>query len=316
MKISILRPILACAAFTAIFSSCGNNGKAPLDTPTSGTITIGVEESYAPLMDTEIYTFGALYKNAHINPYYKPEAEIVQDLLDDSIRLAVIGRDLTDEEKEYFKKKTHPAFTTKIAVDAIALIINPGNTDSLMTLSRVKDIFAGRDTTWSQVNPSSALGKINIVFDNNGSANYRYISQELLGGKPVNPNSFAMKNNAEVIEYVSRNKNAIGVISIGWISDRYDTTAQNFLQKIRVVAVSEFEAPPGSDEYKKPYQAWIYNKTYPLRRDVYVIKIGTRSGLGTGFAAHLAGEKGQLIIHKQGMVAAQSPTRLVEINQE
>ncbi len=309
---------LLSASLLLILTGCaGKNGNnKPSDTPTSGQVTIGVDESYTPMMDTQIYTFEALYKKAKITPVYKPEAEIIQDLLNDTIRLAVIGRDLTSEEKEYFKKKTHPAFVTPIAIDAVALIVNPENTDSLLTLQTVKDIFSGKDSTWKQINTANNNGSINLVFDNNGSANYRYINEELLKGAPISKNAYAKKSNAEVIDYVSKNKNAIGVISVGWICDKKDSTALSFLSKIKVVGISEFENPLDANDYKKPYQAYIYNESYPLRRNVYVVKIGTRSGLGTGFAAHLAGEKGQLIIHKLGMVAAQAPVRLVQVNVE
>jgi phosphate transport system substrate-binding protein len=118
-----------------------------------------------------------------------------------------------------------------------------------------------------------------------------------------------------VIEYVNKNKNAMGVISISWISDFHDPTSQEFLKKIKVVALSE-RADPTPSDYKKPYQAWIYEKTYPLRRDVYYVKTGLAGTLGSGFAAFIAGEKGQLIIHKMGMVAATAPIRTVHISNE
>ncbi len=314
MKKSILSYLIVATIIGGCASGTPSTDK--LDTPTSGELTIGVDESYAPLMDTEIFTFEALYTKAHITPQYKPEAEVIQDLMNDSIRTAVIGRDLSEKEKEFFKQKHLPAYTTHIAYDGIALIINPGNTDTLLTLQRVKDIFSGKDSLWSQINPANNAGKINIVFDNNGSANYRYVKEEILKGQPFSTNAYAQKSNAEVIEYVNKNKNAIGVISIGWICDRTDSIAKAFLSKVRVVGVSEFEFPVDVNEYKKPLQAWIYNESYPFRRKVYVVKIGTRNGLGAGFAAHLAGEKGQLIIHKLGMVAAQSPIRTVQMKIE
>ncbi len=306
----------AFLAAVAVGCASGTPKKEFEETPTSGKISMGIDESYIPLMDTEIYTFEALYTKAKITPIYKPEAEVIKDLMNDSIRLAVIGRDLTEQEKNYFKQKTTPAYVTPIAVDGLALIVNPANTDTLLTLQRVKDIFSGKDSTWNQVNPNNKAGTINIVFDNNGSANFRYVKEEVLKGAPMSRNAYAQKSNAEVIEYVNKNKNAIGVISVGWICDKTDSVAKEFLTKVKVVGVSEFESPIDNSDYKKPYQAYIYNESYPLRRKVYVVKIGSYNGLGAGFAAHLAGEKGQLIIHKLGMVAAQAPTRLVQMKIE
>ena len=64
-----------------------------------------------------------------------------------------------------------------------------------------------------------------------------------------------------------------------------------------------------------PYQAYIYDQTYPLRRDVYAIRTGSKGSVGTGFVSYLANEKGQLIIHKMGMVAAMSPVRTIRITE-
>ena len=58
---------------------------------------------------------------------------------------------------------------------------------------------------------------------------------------------------------------------------------------------------------------YIYSGEYPFCRDVYIINREGRTGLGTGFAAFVAGEKGQLIILKAGMVPATQPVRMVKI---
>lgn len=310
----MLKTVLSITTLALIISACNQApaGSSPADTPTSGTIKIGIDESYIPLMDTEIYMFESLYDKAHLMAEYKPEDEIIKDLLNDSIRAAVIGRDLTEKEYAYFKSKTHPAKTTPVAVDGVALIVNPENTDSMLTMGQVASIFSGAFTKWNQLNPANTNGDINVVFDNNGSANFRYITDQVLFGKPMTKNAYAQSSNAEVIEYVSKNKNAIGVISVAWISDHNDSTAMSFLSKVRTVAVAEGETAEPS-EYKKPIQAYIFTKAYPMTRTVYFVTVGSRRGLGTGFAAFVAGEKGQLIIHKSGMVANQAPTRKVQM---
>ena len=79
---------------------------------------------------------------------------------------------------------------------------------------------------------------------------------------------------------------------------------------MKVVAISK-------DSIKnavKPYQAYIKTKEYPFTRNVYMVSRQTRAGLGMGFVSFVAGEKGQLMILKAGIVPAIPPTRLVKIN--
>jgi phosphate transport system substrate-binding protein len=112
-----------------------------------------------------------------------------------------------------------------------------------------------------------------------------------------------------VIEYVSKNKNAIGVISVNWISDSDDSLTTAFLQKVKVVAIAKNNAT----EAVKPYQAYIKTKEYPFTRSVYMVNRQTRAGLGMGFVSFVAGDKGQLMILKSGLIPAIAPVRLVEI---
>ena len=295
----------------SVLFSC-NSGKTnePTDTATSGVVSVIVDESFQQLFYTQIYTFESLYPNAHVNVKYMAETNALQQMMNDSCKVVVMCRDLTKEERKSFEAKNIFPISTKIAEDAIALIVNPENNDSSLTIEKVKSILSGTDSLWNQVYSKSKLGKINVVFDNAGSANERYMNDTLLKGKGFGKNVFAVKSNPEVIEYVSKNKNAIGFLSVNWISDRDDTVALNFLKEVNVLAIKKDETSEGF----QPYQAYIKTKDYPFCRDVYSINRQTRSGLGMGFVSFVAGEKGQLMILKAGLVPAIAPTRMVRIS--
>lgn len=283
------------------------------DSVTSGKLKIGIDESYSLMMDSQLFVFKELYKHAEIQATYSAEGDIIKALMDDSIQSAVICRPLNEKEMEYFKSIQRLPESTKIAVDAVALIVNPANMDSTFSMEQLTRMFNGQDTSWSQINPASSLGKINIVFDNQKSCNERTIREKFVPSGKLPANCFAVHSNQEVIDYVNANKNAVGVISVSWISDKDDPTSMAFLEKIKVVGIIDPSNTEKPDLARKPFQAYIYDGTYPLRRDVYIIRTGLRGTLGTGFASHVAGEKGQLIIHKMGMVAANAPTRVVKI---
>ena len=309
------------ALLLVLIASCSGIGPSnePTDTPTSGDVNVVVDESFQQLFDTQIYTFQSLYPNAKVHTKYLAESEALNRMMNDSCKVVVMCRDLTTTEKKQFEAKNLFPISTKIAEDAIALIVNPENTDSTITLVNVKAILSGKDSLWDQLNkpvisvlkgaPLPQKGKINVVFDNNGSANMRYMRDSLLGGKAFGNNTFAVNSNPEVIEYVSKHKNAIGVLSVNWISDRDDPTVMSFLKKVKVLAVSKTDTA----EAFKPFQAYIKTKDYAFTRSVYMINRQTRAGLGMGFVSFVAGDKGQLMILKAGLVPAIAPVRLVEV---
>jgi len=312
---SVLKSIIGILLLLAsiLFSSCTTTPKkVNKETPTQGDITIAIDDSYQLLADAELYTFQALYKNAKITPIFASEDSILDLFMKDSVQVIFSSRKLTENEEAYLKSKSYVPRTTKIAYDAIAFIVNKSNNDSLIRYNTIKDIFMGKTTKWKEINPNSKLKDIKVVFDNPGSSNVRSIMKkfEITGSLPSY--CYSASKNAEVINYVEKNPDALGIISVNWISDPADSISHSFLNKIKVVLVSaQFDSD--GDDFYSPHPAYIANRYYPFTRDVYAINRETFAGLGTGFSSFVAGDQGQRIILRMGMVPATMPVRLVEI---
>jgi phosphate transport system substrate-binding protein len=295
-----------------LITSCNTGGTREFkDTPTSGNIRIAVDESFQPLIDTEVYTFTSLYTRAQVKPYYKPEYDVVNDFMNDSIKVMVTSRKLSDNQIQYLRDTLVIARTITFAYDALALITNNENKDTLLNYATVKDIFTGKVKNWKDVNPKSKLDRISIIFDNNKSGNIRYF-RELFGiNDTLGSNFYAVNNNIEVIDFVSRNTEAMGIISVNWISDKDDSLSMSFVKKVNILAVSQQFINDGF--FYRPYQGSIYDRSYPFVREVYLISRETYKGLGSGFIQWATGEQGQRIVLKSGLVPATMPIRLVQI---
>jgi phosphate transport system substrate-binding protein len=292
--------------------SCSGMGKtAQNETPTRGNIKISVDESFQTLIDTEVFTFTSIYTNAKIRTEYKPELDVINDFMNDSVKVIATSKKLTDNQIQYLRDTLVIARTTTFAYDALALVTNKANKDTLIKYNTIKNIFLGKIKSWKEINPKSKLGNIRVIFDNNKSGNIRYF-RELFEIKTSLPeNFFAVNNNKEVIDFVSRNPDAMGIVSVNWISDRDDSLSMSFINKINVVAVSQQYINDGS--YYRPDQGFIYDKSYPFVREVYLISRETFAGLGSGFINWACAEQGQRIVLKSGLVPATMPIRLVQI---
>lgn len=305
-----------CALAALVFvTGCGSSGQK-LDTATTGHIRISVDETFEPIFRSQVHTFQSLYKNATIEAGYKPEGQVVQDLLNDTIRFAVLTRHLTEKEKAQLEAQKLTPRVMKIAVDGVALIIHKDNPDTTLTIEQVRNIFTGKTTDWKQLDPAAANGDITIVFDNSNSSTSRFITDSITGNQPLPANVYASKSNSALVDYVAQNRNAIGVIGVNWISDRDDSTTTNFLKKVNVVGISTSSKPTSADDYVQPYQAYLAQGTYPLLREVFIVSKEARTGLGTGFASFITGDKGQRIILKSGLVPASMPVRIVGLRPE
>jgi phosphate transport system substrate-binding protein len=311
---NIIAPLLFYFVISFGLVSCRGNTQELNETPTRGKTRISVDESFQLLIDSEINTFMTLYPYAYITAEYKPEYDVIADFMNDSVKVVVSSYKLLDNQVEKLRTQLIVARTTTIAHDALALIINKENIDSLLNYNTIQDIFHGKISNWKQINDQSNLDDISVVFDHSRSGNVRYF-KEKFGIKDTLPDNFyALNSNEEVINYISESRNGLGIISVNWISDPDDSLSMSFINKIKVVGVSQ----PYLDEntFYLPYQGSIYNKTYPFTREVYCHSRETFAGLGSGLISWLAAEKGQRIILKSGLVPATMPIRLVMVETE
>jgi phosphate transport system substrate-binding protein len=309
MKTSFACFWTGCAAL-ALMSCGGKSGSSTeLDTPTAGKIPMSVDETFRPLLEAEIDAFELSYPNAFLVTDYKPEGEVMNDLAKDSVRLAVMGRDLTEDELLYFDGKKFGTERVLIAKDGVVIVVNRENPDSVFLVDEIRRMLNGTDTAWAQIREGSTLGRLDVVFDNSSSANASYLSHKLLDGKSPAGRCYAVKSNGAVIDYVNTHPNAVGVIGMNWIADRHDSTDKARRGRIRVAALQNDK----TEKAYKPSQTTIATKNYPFVREVWIIKIGKRPGLGTGFASFLLSDRGQLIVQKTGLMPAKQTERTIQV---
>jgi len=308
-----IKKVLILVLFFGFYACSDAPKNENLDTTTSGEITVTCDESLKPIIEAEQMVFEQLHPNAKINMVYLSEFDAIQWMLKDSARLAIVTRELNESELEVLKsQKISRARYHKIGYDAIAFILHPENTDTSFSLAQIKGLLNGQITDWKQVSPSAKLGKIQVVFDHPKSGSIRYLEDSVLRGEPIGKNCFALQDNPAVLDFVQKNKNAIGIIGVSWISDLDDNQAKFFLQNIKVAEVEPILMRVAGIT-NKPIQGNIALKQYPYWRNIKVVSREMRSGLGTGFASFMESEPGQKVILKGGLVPQRSSIRTVQL---
>ena len=275
------------------------------DNRNKGSINVSADESFKPVIDEMVQVYEANHPGTRIIVQYKPEADCLKDMLTDSIRLIIATRHFNMEEKELMvdSMKVSPR-SMVIARDGIAVIVNPASPDSLFRMSDIKAILTGRFKK-----------KLIPVFDGlKATSTVRFIIDSILRGDSLTSGAMAARTSEAVLEYVAKNREAVGFIGISWIGNPEDTSQLSFLKKVKVASVECTDIP---DAFVKAYQANIYIKRYPMVRDlVYILKENYK-GLGTGFANFMSSEIGQLIVRRAYLAPAQKSfgIRPVKLNE-
>lgn len=310
-----------------LVSSCNRGSKVPTTTSTSGTITLMCDKSFENIMQQEIDVFEFQYPKAHILARYLPQNDVIDSLMEMKTRAIVAARDLTPQEKEFLRKNKRMVRSKMIAVDALALIVNPENTIEMISRKEIGDILTGKLTNWNEVEPNK-MGEIKIVFDDEKSSTVQYMRDSLMNGQPFGKNIYAQNSIEGVFEAVKKNKNAIGVIGVSWITSDMRNTDMSTEQMVaelnddKGVNVAEFDnsvkvlkVMGDTREAYKPYQQYIYDGRYPLFRQMYMIIASVGGTLEHGFYSFVTSFNGQKLIMKTGVMPAVMHPQIVQVGE-
>lgn len=291
----------ALIAVAILAGACQNQASDKSRSFTTGKTRVVIDESFKPIVEDQLAVFESQYPTAQIQPVYKPENELLNLFLTDSIRIAILSRNLKPEESKFYENKKINIRVKRFAVDAIALITHKSAKDSTASVEDIIKVLQGKP------------GKIKtLVFDNPNSSTVSYLKE--LAQVKLLPSSgvYGLKSNPEVIRYVHDHPGTIGVVGVNWMKQP-DPELVPFVNNLRTLGVRNLPGKLGSDKFYKPTQSNIALKVYPLTRNLYIMNAQGGPGLGSGFAAFLYGEQGQRIVLKSGLLPDSIPSREVRI---
>ena len=306
MKSSFIK-IVFCIAITAmVIYACnkkGNNPQELEETVLQGSVTVYVDQTLQPIVEDQVSVFESQYK-AKINLVNKSESEIVNDLLTDKTQLAILSRKLTKEEESHFNQKKIKPRVTHFASDAIVFVINKNSKDTLIDLQEVINLLQEKESKIKA-----------LVFENPNSSTVGYMNK-LAGVKNgQKKNIYSLNSHKEVLEYISQNPGTIGVIGLNLLVQPYSDTEQ-LSDKITIMSVRNVKSEQNNTRYYKPTQLNLGEGLYPLKRPIYMLNYQGTTGLGMGFASFIAGDIGQRIILKSGLLPVRIPSRELNVRTE
>ena len=295
------KKVICFLLFTSVLSvfilggSCTNYDKRLKSMPDyadSGEISISCDESFRPIIEEMVKVYESNHRKTKFRVTYKPEADCLDDLFNDSTRMIIATRRANSYEQAYIVDSFKIDPVTKVtAYDAISVIVNPENPDSLLTMDEVKQILTGRFRK-----------NLIPVFDGvKATSTVRFIVDSVLQGDSLTKVAVAARTSQGVIDYIAQTKDAIGFIGVSWIGNPEDATQLAALKKVKAVQVERVDL---KGRFILPTQGNIYLRRYPMIRElVYTVK-EKHQGLGQSFGNFMDEHIGQLIFHRAYLVPA------------
>ena len=315
MKKNAFNRLVGLTLTLGLFLACGNKPKSlPYDYEAAAS-AFASDESFYPILDEELEVYQALHAQGELKPIYTDQEDAINKLMHNEVWLAFTTRQFSQREFENLKSRSFIPRVIPIAYDGLAIIVNNANPDTCISIKDFRRILSGEVTNWKDIYPTSKLGEIDVVFDNPKSSTVTFCVDSILGGKPIqgSENIGAVKKSEEVIDWVERHENAIGIIGSNWLNDKHDTTNVTFKKNITVMKVSRLDSANAHNSFR-PYQYYIYNGNYPLIRTIYALLCEPRNGVPSGFAHFCRLPKGQMIFFRAGLLPIQAGMEVREVN--
>jgi phosphate transport system substrate-binding protein len=215
----------------------------------------------------------------------------LSSLISGTCDIAMSSRNIKDKEVCLAKQKGVNPYEIKVALDGLAVVVNPKNPVSKLTIGQLAQIFTGKITNWKEVGGEDK--KIVILSREVNSGTHVYFKEHVLrGNDPNSKEEFAagalmLPSSQAIADEVANNTSAIGYYGMGYISAK---------QKAIFVAENE------KSEYEQPTIENVVNGKYPISRPLFLYTNGEPQGLVKKFVDFDLSKEGQEIVLKTDFV--------------
>lgn len=250
------------------------NGKNPV--VIKGSINAGGSTSVEKAAKAALEEFVALNPEVTFEYDATGSSAGIKNVKDGTYKLGFSSRELKEEETQGVEYKT-------IALDGIALVVNPNNKVENITLEQIKGIFTGEIKNWSELGGADA--EIVVVSRENGSGTRSAFEEIAKIGELLTEKAIIKSGNGEVASYVAGEPNAIGYTSF--------VTLESTKDKIKGLQVESIN----------PEVANVQNQTYKLSRPFIMIYDSSKiNEAEKAFIDFLFTEEGQDILEEAGAI--------------
>ena len=212
-------------------------------------------------------------------------------LVNGTVDIANPSRQIKGEELAEAKAKGIEPVEFVIARDAIAVIVNPENPVSELTLQQIADIYSGKITNWQEVGGEDRP-IVRLSRETNSGTHVYFLETVLRLGDKENKTLFSMDtlllpSSEGIIYEVRQNPNAIGYDGLGYVP-----------HDLKMIAIAKEQG----GAYILPSADTVNDGTYPIARDLYMYTAGQPTGAVKAYLDWILSPAAQAIVTKLGFV--------------
>lgn len=246
------------------FAGCGSNSTS------SGSITMAGSTS----MESLAKAWGEDYAKNGVTVSVQGGGSSagITSLTDGSAQVGMLSRDVKDEEK------SDDIEITQVAIDGIAVVVNPENGVDDLSAKQIADIYTGKITNWKDVGGNDA--EIVVVGREAGSGT-RDGFESIIGVEEKCKYQAELNETGQVKSTVASTQGAIGYMSLGYVDDQ-----------VKALKVDGVEAT----------EATVSDGSYKVQRPFIVVTKTDASEEVKAYVEYMLSEEGQAIVESSHFV--------------
>ncbi|MEI6501650.1 MAG: phosphate ABC transporter substrate-binding protein [Armatimonadota bacterium] len=212
-------------------------------------------------------------------------------LLNSTCDIAESSRKMEGEELTQAKAKGITPKETIVAMDGLAVVVNPTNPVSKLTLDQLAGIFTGTIKNWKEVGGKDSA--IVLLSREVNSGTHVYFKEHVLrknkkdGKEEFAPSALLQPSSQSIADEVAQNPKAIGYYGMGYLS-----------KEQKAIAVAKTSAGP----YVLPTMQTVTDGTYSISRPLMFYTNGEPTGLVKEYMDYVLSPEGQKIVEEQEFV--------------
>jgi len=213
-------------------------------------------------------------------------------MINGTVDIANASREMKAEEIAAAQANGITPVEHTVAQDAIAVVVNPRNPVTRLTLQQISDIYLGRITNWREVGGENR--PIVLLSRESNSGTYVYFLENVVRLGQDNdwlfsPDTLLMPSSEGISAEIRQNPNAIGYDGLGYVTPDQ-----------QVVAVAQDRNSP----YVLPGVDTVNDDSYPISRPLFMYTAGQPDGRIKDYLDWILGD-GQALVTTLGFVPLQ-----------
>lgn len=255
-----------------------------------GTVTVKGSDTMVHLVSTWAEAFMKANPQVEVAVTGGGSGTGIAALINGTTDIAAASREMKQKEKDQAAARGATPVEFTVALDGIAVVVNPANPVNEVTMEHLKKIFTGAWKSWSQVGGPDE--RIIVLSRESSSGTYVFFQEHVLGQQDYTPEARLMPATSAIIQAISSDRWAIGYVGLG-----HATEAAG---RVKMLRVKRDQASPAV----VPSEKAVRSGEYPIARPLYLYTLGQPKEPVRAFIEFALGHEGQKIVSKMGFVTA------------